>query len=355
MGLEYGFHPPVTTENPVEAIGDPVVPADWRVKLARLEGAYAETTIRGYACDFAAFETWCKRERQTSLPASPETVADFIAACAKGSNCGDVADVCGTGDAPATLVRRLAAIRKVHRLLRMKSPVDDEEVKTALRRAIRKKGRRQRQAHGMNIDLREALIDVCSDQSLEGLRDRVIVAVGYDTLCRRSELVALRICDMTKNQNGSVTLIVRRSKADALGDGRTAYLTPRAANLLQDWLDAAAIVEGPLFRSLTRKQLGERELNPCSVSRILKRLAGKAGVEDAIVAELSSHSMRIGAAQDMSCADFGILALMAAGGWKTVAVVSRYVEKALVAHVGRTREARLQERFGSSREPDPTA
>jgi site-specific recombinase XerD len=342
-----------TTANPVEvAVFSPVV-LDWRAKLARLEGAYAETTIRGYGSDFAAFERWCVRERQTALPASPETVAEFITACANGSDRCDQSGSQGSGDAPSTLARRLSAIRKVHRLLRMASPVEDEEVKTALRRAIRAKGRRQHQAHGLTIDIREALIAACSLQSLMGLRDRAVVAVGYDTLCRRSELVALRLADLTDNPDGSVTVLVRRSKADALGDGRTAFLTPRTALLLYAWLHAAGIEEGPLFRSLTRNELGREALNPCSVSRILKRAAERAGYDDALVAELSSHSLRIGAAQDMSSADFGILALMAAGGWKTVAVVSRYVEKALVAHVGRTREARLEKRFGAPGERKP--
>lgn len=338
------------TENEVEGRADPTVSPDWRAKLARLEGAYAETTIRGYGADFAAFQRWCEREQITSLPASPETVADFITACANGTRRSKEPGTHGPGDAPSTLARRLAAIRKVHRLLRMPSPVDDEEVKTSLRRAIRGKGRRQHQAHGLTIDIRDALIAACSQHSLMGLRDCAMVAVGYDTLCRRSELVALRIADLTDNPDGSVTVLVRRSKADALGDGRTAFLTPRTAILLKAWLKAASIKEGALFRSLTRGELGQEALNPCSVSRILKRAAGRAGYDEALIAELSSHSLRIGAAQDMSSADFGILALMAAGGWKTVAVVSRYVEKALVAHVGRTREARLEKRFGTPQE-----
>ena len=36
--------------------------------------------------------------------------------------------------------------------------------------------------------------------------------------------------------------------------------------------------------------------------------------------------MRIGAAQDVMTADFDILAIMQAGGWKSSNVVARYVE-----------------------------
>ncbi|MGE5303532.1 MAG: site-specific integrase [Alphaproteobacteria bacterium] len=51
----------------------------WRAALARLEGAYSENTLRAYRADFAAFEDWCRKERKRALPASPETVAGFIA------------------------------------------------------------------------------------------------------------------------------------------------------------------------------------------------------------------------------------------------------------------------------------
>ena len=44
------------------------------------------------------------------------------------------------------------------------------------------------------------------------------------------------------------------------------------------------------------------------------------------VRNLSGHSMRVGAAQDMAGEGFNLLALMTAGGWKTAHVVARYVE-----------------------------
>lgn len=56
-----------------------------------------------------------------------------------------------------------------------------------------------------------------------GFRDRALIAVGHNTLCRRAELVQLQIDDLTIRPDGSGTILVRKSKADQLGDGRLTY------------------------------------------------------------------------------------------------------------------------------------
>src|ERR1019366_325468 len=168
--------------------------------IDRLAGAYADSTLRAYRSDFAAFDEWCLGKAQEPLPASPETVAAFIAHDAVNSS-------------PATLRRRLAGIRKVHRLLRLENPVDDEDVAIAMRCALRTKPRRQKQALGLTRVLRDQLIAACPD-TLRGKRDRALIAVGYDTLCRRSELVSLRREDLSPLENGAMSILVRRAKND---------------------------------------------------------------------------------------------------------------------------------------------
>lgn len=98
--------------------------ADWKTSLLRLEGAYSPSTMRGYRSDFTAFETWCDGNGRSSLPAAPETVAAFV-------------DANGTRMKPSTLKRRLCSIRKLHRLLSLPCPLDNEEVNLAMRRARR--------------------------------------------------------------------------------------------------------------------------------------------------------------------------------------------------------------------------
>lgn len=124
--------------------------SDWRRHIDRLTGAYSENTLRGYHADLAAFEAWCLANGHDVAPASPEQVAAFIAAQSPTASV-------------STLKRRLAAIRKIHRLLRAPCPVDDEEVAIALRRAMHRKVRRPKQALGLTASLRDQLIEACPD------------------------------------------------------------------------------------------------------------------------------------------------------------------------------------------------
>lgn len=287
---------------------------DWRAAIERLDGAYSEHTLRSYRSDFTIFERWCLGNDHAPLPATPQVVADFIAADAVRS-------------ASSTLKRRLAAIRKVHRLFRLPCPVDDEEVAIALRRAMRAKRRRPRQALGLTAALRDQLIAACPD-TLIGRRDRAMIAIGYDTLCRRSELVCLRLEDLTRLSDGGAKILVRRAKNDQFGDGRWGYLSAVALAHLDEWTEAAAIAEGPVLRAVIGGHLQAKGLLSVAVSRRLKAAAQRAAVPAPTAAALSGHSMRVGAAQDLMTAGKSLLQIMSAGGWTSVNVVGRYVGEA---------------------------
>ncbi|MBI1867946.1 MAG: tyrosine-type recombinase/integrase [Methylocystis sp.] len=287
---------------------------DWRVALARLEGAYADNTLRAYRADMDVFDRWCRTVQRRALPAEPQTVAAFIA---------HEADRC----AAATLKRRLAAIRKVHRLFRMENPVTDEEVVIAMRRARRAKRARPQQALGLISDLRDQLIAACPN-SLAGKRDRAMIALGYDTLCRRAELVGLRVEDLTPSSHGATQILIRRSKNDPYGEGRLGYVSPDSLKLVRTWLTAAKIESGYIFRAVRGDRAGKRALHPYSVNRILKQAARAAGLPAQAIEHLSGHSMRVGAAQDLIVSGLGVLPIMQAGGWKTMNVVGRYIEHA---------------------------
>lgn len=242
--------------------GVPANGSNWRRAIQKLEGAYAESTLRVYRSDFSAFHDWCLTRGKQASPASPDTIAAFITQDAVKSS-------------PATLRRRLAGIRKVHRLLHLQNPVEDEDVAIAMRRALRTKLRRQKQALGLTRALRDQLVAVCPD-TLQGKRDRALIAVGYDTLCRRSELVSLRSEDLSPLENRALSILVRRAKNDPFGDCRYGFITPPTAQLLMDWLNAAEIKEGFLFRRITRNWIGGDTLHPYSVNRILKEAAKRA-------------------------------------------------------------------------------
>jgi integrase/recombinase XerD len=175
--------------------------------------------------------------------------------------------------------------------------------------------------------------------TLDGLRDAALLSVGYDTLCRSSELVAIQVAHVSPELR---SIDVPRSKADPFGDGRLAYLSPGTAARLQAWLQEAGLDTGPLFRGLHTRKIGSAALDTSSVRKRIKVAAQRAGLNQEVVRRLSGHSMRVGAAQDMLVAGVDVLATMQSGGWRSQAVLARYAENASAAHVHFRRWQRLQ-------------
>lgn len=293
----------------------PVEPQhDWRAAVRRLEGAYANATLKGYRADFSAWETWALANGACVAPADPAAVAAFIAADAQTSSI-------------ATLRRRKAAIRKVHRLLGLPSPDEDELVNLAYRRARRSKPARPGQALGLTAPLRDQLIGACPD-TLMGARDRAVLHLGYDTLCRRAELVAITCADIRVLESGGARVFIRRAKNDPFGEGRWASLSPAGLALVEAWLSKADIREGPIMQTVRGGRGAGRHLDALEVTRTVKRAARRAGVPAHILAGLSGHSMRVGAAQDLMARGHDFLQIMTAGGWTSTNEVGRYVREA---------------------------
>ena len=101
---------------------------------------------------------------------------------------------------------------------------------------------------------------------------------------------------------------------------------------IRAWLEASVIqksyVPSSIFGGIVEKAVA-----PHSVSRRLKRLAEKAGLDAQTVRNLLSYTLRAGAAQEMAEKGFVLFALMPVGGWKTEQVVARYVEEARVTPI----------------------
>src|ERR1700739_4227791 len=107
-----------TAPNLLAALGPDLTAA---VDLAKAEKAVS--TRKAYGTDFRLFKAWCEAKGVSPLPASPETVAAFLAA------------ETGNGTKPSTLARRVAAIRYAHKLAQLDTPTDSEAVKATTLRA----------------------------------------------------------------------------------------------------------------------------------------------------------------------------------------------------------------------------
>jgi len=240
------------------------------------------------------------------------------------------------------------------------------------RAARRHLGTRQRQARGIRFkgDVEDldgparglslsALLKACR-KDLLGLRDAALLLTAYDTGSRRSELVAITVADIEgPDGEGAGTLFIPTSKTDPEKGGAYAYLSPAAMAAIDRWRRASGIDRGALFRRVdtwpdgTIRGAGEGALAAYSVTVIYKRLVRQAfekkllgaigeGELERWVASISSHSIRVGVAQDNLAAGESLGAIMQAYRWRDAQTVMRYGAK-LAAKSGAS--ARMARRF----------
>ena len=276
------------------------LPASLPAEAAALVRAYqqaskADSTVRAYRTDAEVFQAWCARFGFRSLPATPEAVAAFIVAEAE------------EGRAASTLGRRLAAIRYAHKLAKAPDPTEDEGVRAAMKGARRKVGIAPTQKAAATAEILAALLMRTPD-TLTGKRDRALLALGFAGAFRRSELVALDVEDLREDPEG-LRVMVRRSKVDQEGRGfekaipHGRFIRPVA--LVREWLDAAGIVEGPVFRPVSRSgnvrgaaKGGDDpsldsapRLTTQAVADIIKKYTAAAGLD---ASTFGAHSLRAG-------------------------------------------------------------
>ena len=306
--------------NAIEDVKDSLAVQGLQKVLKKIEDAYSPNTLRAYRSDFLEFIQFCEERGLPSIPANYESVALFVDA--------NVDRGCSIN----FIKRKISAIASIHKFARLPNPVLDIDVQLALRRMARKNGRINKQAYGLNKKLFDDLMQAAGDD-IFGIRDRALLQLGYASLCRRHELVQLLAEDIKSNEDGSVLLHQRSGKTDTEKRGRWIYLPPEVWNYVRAWLEAANIKEGPILRGITRGgRVMSEAYGPGAINRTYKRLARRAGFDEALVAELSSHSTRVGAAQELLRTGASLLQVMQRGGWGLPQSVLKYVKNADMVH-----------------------
>ena len=284
--------------------------------LIRIEGAYAPSTIRAYKANFERFIQFCEKCDVSALPAEPNNVARYISTLTS----------CGLKSSSIRIM--VAAISSIHKLNSLDDPTQNPIVKIELRRMHRTLGRFSQQAFGITTPILEKMLKATTN-NLRGLRDRALLLLAYDSMCRRSELVSFRIEDIhiddLQNQ-AQMKVRLRRSKTDQELQGRWIFLSKRSADAMNQWIDQAKLKEGYLFRGINNAIDITPELKSSQINRIYKRLAKDAELPKEIVDHISGHSMRVGAAQDLLKSGATMPMIMNKGRWSKADTVMRYLE-----------------------------
>jgi site-specific recombinase XerD len=279
----------------------------------------ASSTRHAYTVDMRAFVAWCNARGLEPLPAAPETVRLHLAWFA------------ALGRSPASVGRRVSAIKYAHELAGYETPTKDNHVRmvmAGIRREAHKNGYVSKRKAAATSEKIRAMLETC-DASMTGLRDRALISLGFAGAFRRSELVALRISDLTEEPDG-LRVLIAKSKTDQPGEGQEIVI-PRGAKIrpvesVQHWLAAASITEGLLFRRVHRYGAVRADgLSDHMVARIVKARCALAGLNPQ---EFSGHSLRAGFLTSAAEAGASVFKMMEVSRHKSVDVLSGYVRSA---------------------------
>lgn len=274
----------------------------------------AKNTKRAYKVDWQEFCAWCTQNQLESLPASPLTVGLYLSAKA-------------TTLKVSTLNRKLTAIRQAH--YAAQQPFDSKhpairEIWNGIKRTY---GVEQQGKQPLLTDDLKKIIQSMGT-SLQDLRNKALLLIGFSGAFRRSELIGLNVEDITYQPEG-LTILLRRSKTDQEQKGYLKgipfghHTETCAVRALKQWLDVSKICSGPIFRKMQGKNLvSSLRLSDKAVSRIIKKSIVSIGISPK---KYAGHSLRAGFATAAASAGVEERIIMAQTGHKRVDTLRKYI------------------------------
>jgi integrase len=294
------------------------------------EGSRAPNTRRAYRFDLEDYEVWCRSMRLDD-PRHPETVRSYVAALARPNGARKQAP---NGCKVSTIMRRLSAIAWAATTAGYSDPTKDPRVRdivAGIRRMLRIEPERKKP---LTIELVRELVATFGD-SLHDRRDRALVLLGLAGGLRRSELVGLDVEHLVREPEGIVAHLPR-SKTDQEGRGRDVAI-PYGRNGLgtcpirayEEWVAAASIVSGPIFRPIDRHgNVGGTRLSTEAVAEIVKLRCAAIGIDDVDV--FAGHSLRSGFVTSAARGGASLPGIMTQTGHQSVEIVRGYIRRTTI-------------------------
>ena len=265
---------------------------------------FAKSTFKAYSRVYSHFAGYCQQHQVHPVPANHHVLQSYIASQARSK---------------AWLNQFQAALAVAHKAKGFDNPFLNPQISLFMRSIRRGFTGTTKQAKAFKYSDYEAIRSALPAGNPRAIRDLAIIGLMRDCLLRSSELRSLDVCDVEGD-----LCHVRRSKTDQEGEGAFLYVSDDVRGVLAGWKDHLAKDKGPLFRPLTRSnRVLDRRLGINAIKRILVRCCEAAGIE----CGYSSHSMRVGMAQDLAEDGETLLNIQVVGRWKSAAMPAYYCRK----------------------------
>lgn len=216
----------------------------------------------------------------------------------------------------STVKQRLNALSSWCRHRGSDNPCLEQGVKKLMRRARsehKKYGIKAKRKTVATTESLVAMLATCTD-GIRGIRDRAILLLAWHGGRRRSAVANLMVSDFHKSSLDAWVYVE--------GDS-SSTLNDEAAEALSNWLKAAVISDGMLFRGLLRgNKVSAKGLTGHTVARMIKERARLAGLEG----DWGAHSIRAGFITESANQGVPLKDILAVTRPMSAAAILRYVD-----------------------------
>ena len=242
-----------------------------------------------YNSIWRSFESWTQGRGAMALPASSPLVAAYLAHLAEERQLS-----------VATVRLHKTALAAIHKAAGHADPTDNEGVRQIMKGLARAHGRPQKQARPLAAEALAAMRTTAGLKRPFGGRGK-----GLESAQRASWRARVDV---------ALLATLRRSKTDQEAEGVVLYIGREAAQALMASRPAPELLDiNARIFGMTTRNIGMR------VTAAAKA-AGLGG-------GFTSHSGRVGMAQDLVKSVVELPALMTAGRWKSSKMPARYTER----------------------------
>lgn len=265
------------------------------------QSVYQHNTLLSLQNDWRVFVQFCLQKKYTALPASIQTLEQFIHEKLKTRKI-------------SSIKRYIITIGRVHQIHSQDDPCKHRQIRFLINQIYREKASEFQQATPFHLHHLNALYDkLKSSERIKDLRDLIIWTLCFEAMLKRSELVAIQVDH----------LIYRRNTYYLCIHDQVIELSQQASQLIQKWLDITQIKNGCLLRRINKhQQFGEAPLDHSSIYRVFRRAATELHYQ---AFTFSGQSARVGATQELSDAGKSIKEIQHLGRWKSPAMPAQYV------------------------------
>lgn len=277
-----------------------------RIQQIHKEGTAPET-IRAIRNDLNYFWAWAELAygiTERTYPVPVDVVEAFVVEHIKGMNLRVEHALISRGVKRkngvhkfSTVRRRISSLSTAHEANGFtfeNNPTHSFRVKKLLqnsRKSAIQNGEKVKKRAPITLAVLGDLLKTCESKTLADKRDAALLLFGFSTGGRRRSEIASALCENLSADSNDYLYIMPESKGDREKKGVLLPVCGIAAEYLTDWIVAAGVLAGPIFRQIDKHGNVGGALSDHSINTIIKMRVGLAGYNPNLY---GGHSLRAG-------------------------------------------------------------